>query len=206
MKVVRILFFLLIPLIVFLASLRMSAFDEEIYSTQFAGEKFYQENPEAKSLAFGILHYIKTGQSMDSPYFNENELVHLKDVREIIRLCFIVLMASAVILGLCILILLVKKDINELLASVQAGGISSLVIVFVLGVVSVISFDALFVKLHEVMFNNNLWLMNPRTDIVINLFPQGLFVAIWKRIMLYSSVSSLVLVLAPFAVRRLRKE
>jgi len=36
-------------------------------------------------------------------------------------------------------------------------------------------FEALFVRFHEVLFTNDLWLMNPETDVLIRLMPQILF-------------------------------
>ena len=36
-------------------------------------------------------------------------------------------------------------------------------------------FEGLFVQMHEVLFANDLWLMNPETDIIIRMMPQPLF-------------------------------
>ena len=36
-------------------------------------------------------------------------------------------------------------------------------------------FAALFVRFHEVFFSNDLWLMNPDTDVLIRMMPQLLF-------------------------------
>ena len=37
-------------------------------------------------------------------------------------------------------------------------------------------FDGLFVRFHQLSFANHLWLLNPRTDMLIRLMPTSFFV------------------------------
>ena len=38
-----------------------------------------------------------------------------------------------------------------------------------------VSFDGLFLTFHRVAFRNDLWLLDPRTDLLIRLMPSALF-------------------------------
>ena len=56
---------------------------------------------------------------------------------------------------------------GALLAAAAVGGAYSLM--------HAQGFEALFVRMHEVLFTNDLWLLNPQTDILIRMMPQLLF-------------------------------
>ena len=45
-------------------------------------------------------------------------------------------------------------------------------------------FEPLFVRFHELFFTNDLWLMNPETDILIRMMPQLLFERAAKGVLL----------------------
>ena len=39
-----------------------------------------------------------------------------------------------------------------------------------------VDFDSLFVLFHRLSFSNSLWLLNPRTDLLIRLMPTDFFI------------------------------
>lgn len=44
-----------------------------------------------------------------------------------------------------------------------------------IGLASVIDFNAVFVQFHHIFFDNDLWLFDPATDYMIRMLPEGLF-------------------------------
>ena len=60
------------------------------------------------------------------------------------------------------------------------GGLTAVTLIMVLvqNIVSQVTsggFETLFVQMHEAIFTNDLWLMDPATDILIRMMPQELF-------------------------------
>lgn len=51
----------------------------------------------------------------------------------------------------------------------------SIIVPFILLFILVIDFDWLFVKFHEIAFNNDAWLFNPQTDPIINVLTEEFF-------------------------------
>ena len=49
----------------------------------------------------------------------------------------------------------------------------TLVLMAVLGIVIMADFDSFFYRFHLISFANDLWMLNPATDYLIMLFPQG---------------------------------
>ena len=68
-----------------------------------------------------------------------------------------------------------NNRLKKLLYAVSRGGILTLIIFGSLAIASVVGFDKLFIYFHQISFNNDLWILDPRTDYLIAMFPQGFF-------------------------------
>ena len=55
------------------------------------------------------------------------------------------------------------------------GGVLPLLVVAVLGIACAVDWDRTFVLFHKVMFNNDYWIFDARTDPVITVLPDGFF-------------------------------
>ncbi|MBR5288510.1 MAG: DUF1461 domain-containing protein [Clostridia bacterium] len=110
---------------------------------------------------------------------NEKEQQHMLDVRSLVRLAQTLSKGfMTVAAGLAVVIAwtsaLGKRRgmpwgvlVGALLVAGSAVGVYALL--------NAKGFGALFVGFHELLFTNDLWLMNPETDILIRLMPQLLF-------------------------------
>ena len=47
--------------------------------------------------------------------------------------------------------------------------------IWVLGLVISTDFTKYFIVFHKIFFNNDLWVLDPRTDMLINIVPEGFF-------------------------------
>ena len=56
-------------------------------------------------------------------------------------------------------------------------------------VCAILNFDRAFTLFHKILFRNDLWLLDPTTDLLIRLCPQYMFVRMGVRIALYSLLS-----------------
>ena len=117
------------------------------------------------------------------PAFSEKENLHMQDVRGIVS--FLKGMrwiggglVIAVIAGLYLFSSKEKK--NSLLAQILEGfawgAIALLGIIAALVVWGLINFDGLFWFFHQIAFTNDLWLLNPATDLLVALMPIEFFV------------------------------
>ncbi|MCT1989293.1 DUF1461 domain-containing protein, partial [Helcococcus kunzii] len=70
-----------------------------------------------------------------------------------------------------------------------------------------IDFSSAFVKFHKIFFDNDLWLLDPKTDLMIRMLPEKYFLNISIRIFL-SFISGVILsiVLLSFIIKFLRRD
>lgn len=108
--------------------------------------------------------------------FNEKEVHHMRDVKRLLWGVYGVFAASAI----CLLVLLaagLAKEHGGHLPSLARrmlwGGALTVGLLVLFGIVASVGFDALFLLFHQVSFANDFWRLDPRTDYLVLLFPQG---------------------------------
>lgn len=114
--------------------------------------------------------------------FSDKENRHLTDVRGIVK--FMVLFryigGGAVLAALLLMYLLGREKRGALFIGVWRGFAAAsaflLMLAAALGVWGAVNFGGLFWAFHKLAFTNDLWLLDPRTDVLVALMPQGFFV------------------------------
>ncbi len=110
--------------------------------------------------------------------FNEKELTHMHDVQALLGLCLKVALACGLVAILCLALALARfPDLRASLARVYLRiGPAVLILAGILAVWATIDFDSLFRLFHKLLFTNNLWLLDPRTDLLLQLMPTAFFI------------------------------
>lgn len=119
--------------------------------------------------------------------FNQREIDHMVDVQDlmmnVILLKNILILVSIAIFGYGIW----KKDVFDLVlmraSLLQALLILGIVFGFI-GMYAFIDFDSFWIQFHELLFSNDLWLLDPNTDRLIMMVPQAFFSGLVYRIIL----------------------
>ena len=113
--------------------------------------------------------------------FQAHEQAHMADVRGLIRLDT-AMMAVSLLAGLAAtaaVIRLSRRTRGEALKPCAAGVRTLLTALAVLATLllawAALDFDGFFTAFHRVAFRNELWILNPRTDLLIRLMPEELF-------------------------------
>ncbi len=108
--------------------------------------------------------------------FNERETIHMKDVKHLIWGVYVVGgLSLAYLLGSVALGFRRRgRSYTVPLARNLLWG-SAVTTAFVLGVglAALVGFDRLFLFFHQVSFTNDLWMLDPRSDYLVILFPEG---------------------------------
>lgn len=68
-----------------------------------------------------------------------------------------------------------------------------------LALVCLIDFNAVFLRFHALFFDNDLWMLDPRTDLMIRLLPEPFFAAVASRTALWMGIAVLAIPLASWA-------
>lgn len=133
------------------------------------------------------------------PVFNEKELTHMEDVRALFvlerSLHAAALPAGAALLAVSLYLSRGRAKRMFCLAL----GMNVLLTAGVAALLMTASFDVLFLRFHQLLFTNDLWLMDPRTDAMIRMFPQDFFERIAWRTLVGALQSMGLAIAAAFA-------
>ena len=139
---------------------------------------------ELETAATGLISYfnsdyeditltvVKNGEPFE--LFNEQEIAHLKDVKDLIGLDYRVLVVTLIYaLGYAGVSLLWRRNWRRLARGVVGGSGITLALMLALGLGILLGFDQLFWQFHVISFANELWQLDPAKDYLIMLFPRG---------------------------------
>ena len=153
-----------------------------------------------------LRRYFNTGQeplSVQAPIygapqavFSPREIAHMYDVKRLVRGVYWVAAGAS----LYLLALLAagfaahRRAYRDTAARLAiAGGGLTLAAVFAVGLAAVVNFDGLFLLFHQISFANDLWMLDPRRDYLLVLFPAGFWFDATLRVALTSILGALLL-------------
>jgi integral membrane protein (TIGR01906 family) len=186
------LFILCLPFLLLTASLGWAVNSHWLYKYGFEKYNISQvtglANSELEKAASGLIGYFNSGDEYISltvikdgeplELFNQREIIHLKDVKGLIRLDYRVLLGTLVYVlayaGVC-LFWRKRRYWRRLAWSLVGGGGMTLALMLALGLGILFGFSSLFWQFHLLFFSNDFWLLDPTKDYLIMLFPEGFF-------------------------------
>ncbi|MBR3333770.1 MAG: TIGR01906 family membrane protein [Clostridia bacterium] len=117
--------------------------------------------------------------------FSSREAEHMADCRDLIALAgrfrWYLGIAGLILLGVGAIL---WKHMKSFANGMLAGFGVALAIGLALLIWGMISFDGLFTAFHKLAFTNDLWLMNPETDMIIRLMPGTFFRSLGIKVLL----------------------
>lgn len=163
-------------------SVLVSSFNKRIYKSvyrsdenikEFSGfteEEYLEEIDRLK----GYLFNTREDSSLIDSVYSEDEVSHMKDVYRLFQMVRIICLVSFFAAGFIII-----KN-RESISSIDISRKWSLFIVFpvLIFAPAIINFEKFWTAFHKVLFSNDLWLMDPRYSLMINLLPEKIFYSI----------------------------
>ncbi len=141
------------------------------------------------------------------PLFKERELLHMRDVRNLLN-NFYVMQGVSLLYALLYLaispIWLRGNYLRSIGQRLRWGGGLTLGVFAGFGILSMFDFDSLFLKFHMVSFDNDLWILDPAKDNLIMMFPQGFWYDSAMRLAVVTAAEALGAVVVGSFMRAMR--
>lgn len=117
-------------------------------------------------------------------FFNDREKAHMVDVQNLfIGGLWIRRIALLIFVLAVVAMIKMKEDWKRLLAKSFLIGLGVFIgITAGAGFLFMSDFNKYFTMFHEIFFDNDLWLLDPRTDLLIRMLPEGFFMDMVIRI------------------------
>ena len=165
-RIFTVLFVISIPLFLLTSNIRWVANDLDYWEKGFekydvSAETGFSEK-ELTDISKGLIRYFNTGEIDYTIYvFSDDEITHLRDVRGLIHLDYIIqwlTLGYIIIYILAGFVLRKKLFARPLAAALAAGGAAGIAAVALTAMAAAIDFDWLFTAFHRIFFTNDLWI------------------------------------------------
>jgi integral membrane protein (TIGR01906 family) len=207
------LFVLAIPLALIGTNVRVLANDEHVYDYAFghynapartgiSRADLDRAGAQLRSYFNNDQQYISvqvTQSSREISLFNDRETQHLHDVKSVFQfvnhiqeIALVYIMAYVV----GVFVWARERPLRTLAAHTLTGGLLTIAVVGSLAVVAATGFDQAFTQFHHIAFSNNLWELNPATDHLIQMFPEGFWFDITMALGVLTVVEAAILTIA----------
>jgi len=144
---------------------------------------------ELKDIDHRLAEYLRgnVGPLAESGAFNDREMAHMADCQRLFALLRKV--RSRLIPWAVLLIVGGAYLLQNRRKARRCAWLAPLILLVPLGAFALwaaIDFEGAFTFFHKLLFTNDLWLLDPRTDLLIRICPESMFAAMGLRIALLS--------------------
>ncbi len=180
-------FVVAVPIVLAMGSTHLLLYDPNTYQVGYArydiARRTGLSEAELRAATASFIGYFSGRNELDvtierggvrRPLFNERELRHMRDVRELFWLCDrLGAGAGLYLLGFTAVGLATRRLSGFDLARLAVGGsLLTFGVGLLFGLASLLDFEALFLQFHLLSFDNDTWQLDPRRDYLIAMFPQ----------------------------------
>jgi integral membrane protein (TIGR01906 family) len=209
-----IIFTISLFLVLLFTSIQVVAFNLDYYESQYnkrnIANNVGMKQEELMKVTYNMLEYLKDNRdNLDihamvngevSEVFGNREKRHMMDVKTLFLTAMSMRNYSLIILCISLLYFLKYKYIGlKALACVKYTYISVLGFITLLCTILLINFNRYFTIFHHIFFSNDLWILNPKEDILINIVPETFF---FETAIIILAIFSFTLILIIFIASR----
>ncbi len=200
--------------IIILSSVELVVFNQTFYSKQYdknnAVQVLMADKPSLMKVTAHMLDYLRGKEESlnitiningeKRPFFDQREISHMEDVRNLFLIAYKFREIIVVTFFICIVLLaLLKYNWKYVtLKSIELFFIIAFLALSAFGLLVSTDFNKYFTIFHELFFKNDLWLLDPATDLLINLLPEPFFISI----SIYIVVIAVVLIILTIGLSR----
>lgn len=137
--------------------------------------------------------------------FNAREMQHLHDVRQLLNLLFSIQAGAVAYLPLYAALCLRwyrPNGLSFIAGDAVGAGLFSVALLAAAGAVASSNFEQVFIQFHQMSFDNDLWMLDPRTDYMIRMFPEGFWFESAMQIAGLTAVEALAIAGVGYFIRR----
>lgn len=172
--------------LIIMGSLLYNSYDKNYFAKYQREHRLDKEakirQEELDQVTSDLLDYLKYGEnSFLENHFNEKEILHMEDVfklyeggRKIMLIIFL--------LSIGLFVLGFKNSPSLFMKNMSVYFIITAIAIGIILSVLMVNFSDAFIKFHHIFFDNDLWLLNPETDLMIRILPEHFFESLVIRI------------------------
>jgi len=212
---VSFVFILLLPLLIIGTSLRGLVTDRDFMLRGFRDNNVAAttglDDAQLQRIADAFVTYFQsppgqiqmqvTAFGQSRLLFNDREVAHMEDVQALIQFFLrMQIVAAAAVAVRLVVALTIERGVVNLGRDMLLSTALMVALVVLVAVLSLIDFDALWTRFHQIAFRNDLWLLDPTRDYLIMLFPEPFWFAATLRMAVSVTLQTVLVAVIGFGL------
>ena len=152
-----------------------------------------------------LLDYLNSKAELNTSWFTEKDILHMKDVKTLYNVSFytmIFFIAIFIISTILIMFLYKNHTMFYITRTFNKTLLAFIVSIIVLAGIISYNFNSFWIKFHQLLFSNDLWLLSPDESNLIKMVPEEFFISLITTIILHI----LLLFIALFVLNNIFKK
>ena len=191
-KIVLFLISILIIVSVFITTIDIISFNKEFYKVEYSKLNVYStigiSIDDLDKVTNKLLGYIKDEykdikivasiNGNDREVFNEKETLHMVDVKNLCmhaKMAAIGMFVASIVLYGLIYLKEKKEAMHVYMSGIRYALLMIVLFVSMLAIYALCDFYDFWMNFHYLFFDNDLFILDPNTSIMINMFPETFF-------------------------------
>ena len=183
------LFVVAVPLFLLLTNVRIAAMEPRVYEYSYSANDVPAvtgiDRPQLDRAARDIVAYFRNDEPFlgtrvtiagaEQPLFSPREVLHMRDVKDLFQLVFTLHEIAFVYIVAYVAAVFVwshERSLARLGQQLVRAGVATAAGLALAAAAVFVGFDNLFEQFHLLSFSNDLWLLDPSRDHLIQMFPR----------------------------------
>ena len=204
-----------VPVLLVATNVRWAFSEPRLYTYGFDKYRIAEvtgiPDPELRRIAGELIDYFNNDADLldmtvsGAPLFNEREVIHMRDVKGLVRGVYRVQAVAGLALGASVVAgfwLWRGAFVRPLLRRMRTAGLVTLGVLGVSGIAVGVAFPWIFTLFHKLSFSNSFWQLDPRVDNLVRLFPQGFWFDATMALAVATAIEAALLTVGSWLVLR----
>lgn len=135
-----------------------------------------------------LLDYLNGKAELNTSWFSEKDILHMKDVKILYSVSFytmIFFIAIFIISTILIIFLYKNCTMFYITRTFNKTLLAFIVLIIVLASIISYNFNSFWIRFHQLLFSNDLWLLSPDESNLIKMVPEEFFISLITTIILH---------------------
>lgn len=128
-----------------------------------------------------LLDYLNHKAILNLDWYTDKDILHMQDVRTLYSLSYKTMIFFIVVFTISTILLIIlckKRTIFYITNTFNKVLLAFIIVIGILSCIISYNFTSFWIKFHQLLFSNNLWLLSPDESNLIQMVPEEFFISL----------------------------
>ena len=163
-------------------------FYKSFYQKENLGPKIGTTYEELIKNTTNLLDYLNHKAILNLDWYTDKDILHMQDVRTLYSLSYKTMIFFIVVFTINTILLIIlckKRTIFYITNTFNKVLLAFIIVIGILSYIISYNFTSFWIKFHQLLFSNDLWLLSPDESNLIQMVPEEFFISLITTIILH---------------------